>query len=80
MQRNARREKASEPPSPFPPPQVLVLKQGRVIYQGPTSAVVGYFASLGYVCPPNKDPADFLVSVGGARAMAVVLRRAAFAV
>jgi ABC-type multidrug transport system ATPase subunit len=39
---------------------VLLLSEGRVLYFGPTSEVQGYFETLGLVCPPQRDVADFL--------------------
>ncbi|KAE8877814.1 hypothetical protein PF005_g20254 [Phytophthora fragariae] len=39
---------------------VLVLNEGRSIYHGSTREVEGYFESLGFVCPPERDLADFL--------------------
>ncbi|KAL3660314.1 hypothetical protein V7S43_014842 [Phytophthora oleae] len=39
---------------------VLLLNEGRVLYHGPTRSVQSYFESLGLVCPPEKDIADFL--------------------
>ncbi|KAF0697660.1 Aste57867_11680 [Aphanomyces stellatus] len=53
-----------------PPPEVydlfdniLVLDDGRVIYNGPRTELPSYFESIGYVCPPRKDMADFLQEV-----------------
>eukprot|EP00644_Phytophthora_capsici_P008634 jgi/Phyca11/7576/fgenesh1_pm.PHYCAscaffold_20_\ len=34
--------------------------EGRALYHGPTSQVQHYFESLGFVCPPRRDIADFL--------------------
>lgn len=39
---------------------VLLLNEGRVLYHGPTSQVQHYFESLGFICPPRRDIADFL--------------------
>eukprot|EP00952_Eustigmatos_sp_NYUAD-ZCMA_P012032 48507-Eustigmatos_ZCMA.PRE.1 len=44
-------------------PQVVVMSKGYVIYHGPVSEAVGYFASVGYHKPDFMDPADFLASV-----------------
>ncbi|KAF0684229.1 Aste57867_23783 [Aphanomyces stellatus] len=53
-----------------PPPEVydlfdniLVLDKGHVIYNGPRNQLPYYFESIGYVCPPRKDMADFLQEV-----------------
>ncbi|RLN88946.1 hypothetical protein BBJ28_00016558 [Nothophytophthora sp. Chile5] len=39
---------------------ILLLNEGRVLYHGPTAQVQSYFESLGYICPPQRDLADFL--------------------
>ncbi|KAF0684230.1 Aste57867_23784 [Aphanomyces stellatus] len=53
-----------------PPPElydlfdnILVLDKGQVIYNGPRTELPAYFKSIGYVCPPRKDMADFLQEV-----------------
>ncbi|KAJ3086462.1 ATP-binding cassette sub- G member 1, partial [Quaeritorhiza haematococci] len=39
---------------------LIVLAEGRIIYQGPTSKIIDYFSRLGYKCPKFTNPADFL--------------------
>jgi ABC-type multidrug transport system ATPase subunit len=39
---------------------LLLLSEGEVMYQGPKSLAVSYFARLGYPCPKNSNPADFI--------------------
>ncbi|KAL6777130.1 hypothetical protein ACKKBF_B20305 [Auxenochlorella protothecoides x Auxenochlorella symbiontica] len=53
-----------------PPPEVmrlfddlLIITDGHVIYHGPVESVLGFFADLGFVCPPRKDPGSFLQEV-----------------
>ena len=43
--------------------EILLLTDGRVIYQGPPGAVLDHFATLDFVKPPMKDTADFLQEV-----------------
>ncbi|GAB9468390.1 Atp-binding protein [Globisporangium polare] len=43
---------------------VLILNEGEVIYHGPQAGVVNYFEELGFVCPPERDGADFLLDIG----------------
>ncbi|KJE89713.1 ABC transporter [Capsaspora owczarzaki ATCC 30864] len=43
--------------------RVLVISNGRVVYFGDRQEVLPYFASLGFVCPPEMNPADFLAQV-----------------
>lgn len=38
---------------------LLLLADGRVVYHGPASEAVGYFAALGHPCPMYTNPADF---------------------
>ncbi|KAJ8569442.1 hypothetical protein ON010_g5819 [Phytophthora cinnamomi] len=42
---------------------VLLLNDGEVLYHGPRERVVDYFKGLGFVCPPHRDVADFLVDL-----------------
>lgn len=44
-------------------PQVLLLREGRLIYQGPTKEAIPHFERLGYRHPDKMDPADFLLEV-----------------
>ncbi|KAG6622615.1 pleiotropic drug resistance protein ABC superfamily [Phytophthora cinnamomi] len=43
---------------------VLLLNDGEVMYHGPREQVVSYFESLGFVCPPDHDVADYLLDLG----------------
>lgn len=43
--------------------KVLVIDQGRMLYQGPASEARQYFADLGFYAPPRQTTADFLTSV-----------------
>lgn len=38
---------------------VLVLNDGHVLYHSPREDVLAHFESLGFVCPPHRDLADF---------------------
>jgi hypothetical protein len=39
----------------------IFLKQGKVLFQGPVSKLADSFSSLGYDCPSNYNPADFVM-------------------
>jgi ABC-type multidrug transport system ATPase subunit len=39
---------------------LLLLSEGRVIYQGEASGAIPYFSKLGFNCPNYSNPADFL--------------------
>jgi ABC-type multidrug transport system ATPase subunit len=39
---------------------LLLLAEGRVIYQGEGSGAIPYFSKLGFKCPNFVNPADFL--------------------
>ncbi|CAM9624068.1 unnamed protein product [Chrysoparadoxa australica] len=41
---------------------VLLLSEGQVMYHGEASGALAYFDGLGYKCPSNFNPADFLVT------------------
>ncbi len=43
--------------------KVLVVDQGRMLYQGPAPAARQYFVDLGFYAPPRQTTADFLTSV-----------------
>jgi ABC-type multidrug transport system ATPase subunit len=42
---------------------LILLTDGRVLFHGPVAEVLPFFASIGYPCPPRKDPASFLQEV-----------------
>lgn len=42
--------------------KVLVIDEGRMVYQGPANAAKKYFQDLGYYCPERQTTADFLTS------------------
>lgn len=43
--------------------QLLLLKKGSIVYQGPAAKAVDHFAKLGYECPQFENPADHLMHV-----------------
>ncbi|KAL9579505.1 MAG: hypothetical protein Q9212_005068, partial [Teloschistes hypoglaucus] len=43
--------------------KVLVIEEGRMMYQGPASEAKQYFFDLGFVSPDRQTTADFLTSV-----------------
>ncbi|KAI8319147.1 hypothetical protein GQ54DRAFT_293323 [Martensiomyces pterosporus] len=43
--------------------KVILLSQGRVVYFGPTSTAIDYFATIGYQCPVHENPADYFVDL-----------------
>lgn len=40
---------------------LILLSQGRVMYQGPVSGVTDYFSARAYPCPTNYNPADWIM-------------------
>ncbi|OQR92900.1 ATP-binding Cassette (ABC) Superfamily [Thraustotheca clavata] len=44
--------------------EILLLNDGYVLYHGPRSTCLSYFESLGFVCPEQRDIADFLLDLG----------------
>ncbi|KAI9333965.1 P-loop containing nucleoside triphosphate hydrolase protein [Obelidium mucronatum] len=38
---------------------LLLLADGRIMYQGPAHDAIDYFRKLGYPCPKTSNPADF---------------------
>ncbi|KAJ3174853.1 ATP-binding cassette sub- G member 2 [Geranomyces variabilis] len=43
--------------------KVILLSAGSTCYQGPVDDALAHFASLGYTCPPRKNPADFFLDI-----------------
>lgn len=43
--------------------KVLVIDEGRMLYQGPVAEARQYFIDLGFYCPTRQTTADFLTSV-----------------
>lgn len=43
--------------------KLMLMAQGKVVYEGETNGVVPYFASVGYPCPPMFNPADFVIGL-----------------
>lgn len=43
--------------------KVLVIDEGRMLYQGPANEAKEYFVNLGFYCPPQSTTADFLTSL-----------------
>eukprot|EP00918_Siedleckia_nematoides_P096661 GHVU01212048.1.p1 GENE.GHVU01212048.1~~GHVU01212048.1.p1 ORF type:complete len:489 (+),score=39.04 GHVU01212048.1:732-2198(+) len=42
---------------------LLLLNHGEVIYLGLASEALGYFSRIGYKCPENYNPADFMLDL-----------------
>ncbi|MES1911532.1 MAG: hypothetical protein MHM6MM_003948 [Cercozoa sp. M6MM] len=42
---------------------LMLLVDGEVIYYGSAKGVADYFASIGFVCPPNYNIADFYIQI-----------------
>ncbi|KAJ3694173.1 hypothetical protein LUZ60_009653 [Juncus effusus] len=42
---------------------VVLISEGQIVYQGPRSSAVEFFASMGFRCPARKNIADFLQEV-----------------
>ncbi|KAL8833162.1 MAG: hypothetical protein Q9170_004464 [Blastenia crenularia] len=43
--------------------KVLVIDEGRMMYQGPANEAKQYFIDMGFQCPDSQTTADFLTSV-----------------
>lgn len=43
--------------------RMLLLNKGKVVYEGPPNDVKQYFANIGHECPPDWNPADFILDV-----------------
>ena len=43
--------------------RIILIAEGRVAFAGDTERALEFFASQGYECPRNYNPADFLVAI-----------------
>jgi ABC-type multidrug transport system permease subunit len=43
--------------------KVLFLRAGRVVYLGSVHLLIEQFSSFGYCCPPNYNPADYVMFI-----------------
>ena len=43
--------------------RLILMNKGRVMYQGSVQKVPRYFADRGHPCPPNYNPADWIMNV-----------------
>jgi len=39
------------------------MRAGRIFYQGSTHEIVSHFSSLGFTCPENFNPSDFIMKM-----------------
>ncbi|CAG8488921.1 20517_t:CDS:10, partial [Racocetra persica] len=46
---------------------LLLGKGGRIVYFGPTNEALKYFESLGFRCPEEENPADFMLEVAAGK-------------
>ncbi|KAL8037545.1 hypothetical protein ABFX02_11G046400 [Erythranthe guttata] len=42
---------------------IILLSEGKIVYQGPRTSVLDFFAYMGFRCPERKNAADFLQEV-----------------
>ncbi|KAI7840440.1 hypothetical protein COHA_005866 [Chlorella ohadii] len=42
---------------------LILLQTGRIVYQGPPTAAIAFFARHGFPCPPLTNPADHVMDV-----------------
>lgn len=42
---------------------IILLCEGKIVYQGPRDAALDFFAFMGFHCPERKNVADFLQEV-----------------
>ncbi|KAJ4765893.1 ABC transporter [Rhynchospora pubera] len=42
---------------------VILIAEGKIVYQGPRESAVEFFSSMGFKCPARKNVADFLQEV-----------------
>ncbi|CAG8697445.1 13563_t:CDS:10, partial [Funneliformis caledonium] len=50
---------------------LLLSKGGRVIYSGERDKALNYFENLGFVCPPDESPPDFMLKIASEKVQPV---------
>ncbi|KAM3141213.1 hypothetical protein pb186bvf_006598 [Paramecium bursaria] len=43
--------------------RIILLVQGKLIYQGPRQNIIQYFSSIGFQCPGSSNPMDYFLSI-----------------
>ncbi|CAD8042834.1 unnamed protein product [Paramecium primaurelia] len=43
--------------------RIMLLVQGKFIYQGPRSNLINYFKGIGFSCPDHSNPLDYMISI-----------------
>ncbi|CAD8196359.1 unnamed protein product [Paramecium octaurelia] len=43
--------------------KIMLLVQGKLIYQGDRCKIISYFKSFGFECPTHSNPMDYLISI-----------------
>ena len=41
----------------------MLLTNGELAYYGQCNQAISYFKEIGYTCPPEFNPADFLIDI-----------------
>ncbi|KFQ37514.1 ATP-binding cassette sub-family G member 2, partial [Mesitornis unicolor] len=54
---------------------LTLLAAGRVLYHGPAQHAIDYFQSLGYMCEPYNNPADFFLDIINGDSTAVAMSK-----
>ncbi|XP_059682779.1 broad substrate specificity ATP-binding cassette transporter ABCG2 [Gavia stellata] len=54
---------------------LTLLAAGRVLYHGPVQHTIEYFQSIGYVCEPYNNPADFFLDIINGDSTAVAMSK-----
>jgi ABC-type multidrug transport system ATPase subunit len=50
----------------------IVMREGRIFYQGDVAAILPHFASLGCPCPTLYNPADFVMNLSQVRTITII--------
>eukprot|EP01016_Furgasonia_blochmanni_P019458 TRINITY_DN2181_c0_g1_i1.p1 TRINITY_DN2181_c0_g1~~TRINITY_DN2181_c0_g1_i1.p1 ORF type:complete len:538 (-),score=104.36 TRINITY_DN2181_c0_g1_i1:84-1697(-) len=58
--------------------RLILLVEGRKVYQGPARQCIDHFSSIGYKCPENSNPTDYFMSILNAHDILEVKQNAKF--
>ena len=56
----------------------IFLRQGQVLFQGPVKKVTTFFSSIGYQCPDNYNPADYVMFLSQTESLEELQKRRIF--
>lgn len=57
---------------------IIFMKNGRILYQGPVDETTSYFSKLGYECPANYNPSDYVMFISQSESLEMLENKQVF--